>query len=340
MKKKVIVGMSGGVDSSVACQILKEQGYSVIGVTMLCSSFSSAEDAQKVAQSLNIPHHVIDFSNQFKDKVIDYFISEYLSGKTPNPCVVCNKFVKWESLLKAAEDLSANFVATGHYAKIINHPQTNRLCLKRTDTKDQTYVLYGLSQKQLSRTLMPIGDYSKHEVRKIAAQIGLEVADKPDSQEICFVPDKDYAGYIKENYKMNIAEGDFLDINGKPIGRHKGIIHYTIGQRKGLGISFGKHMYVKAIDAKSNTVTLGDDSDLFSDTLTAKDFNFMALETLDTPIRCLAKIRYAHNATECTASIIDGFLHCKFDKVQRAITPGQAVVLYEDDMVLGGGIIC
>ncbi|NLK21601.1 MAG: tRNA 2-thiouridine(34) synthase MnmA [Epulopiscium sp.] len=356
-KKKVVVGMSGGVDSSVAAYILKEQGYDVIGMTMQiwqdelrdevgdnggCCGLSAVDDARRVCQKLNIPHYVVNFKSDFKDKVIDYFIDEYSKGKTPNPCIACNRYIKWESMLSKALQLGADYIATGHYAKVVHLPKRDRYALKvSTDTgKDQTYALYNLTQEQLRHTLMPLGNYNKSEIRKIAQDIGLGVATKPDSQEICFIPDNNYGAYIEENYKKPIAPGNFIDIKGNILGKHRGIIYYTVGQRKGLGVSFGKPMFVIGIRPESNEVILGEHEEVFSKILYAHKINFFPMEKIEGSIKTMAKIRYSHRAATCTIEMQDdNTLKCTFDESQRAITPGQAVVFYDDDIVIGGGTI-
>lgn len=355
--KKVVVGMSGGVDSSVAAYLLKEQGYDVIGVTMQiwqdekqenieenggCCGLSAVDDARKIAFKLDIPYYVMNFKNDFKKYVIDYFADEYKAGRTPNPCIACNRFIKWESLLNKSKQIGADYIATGHYARIEKYPETGRYTLKISATaqKDQTYALYNLTQEQLKSTLMPDGDYTKDEIRDIAQKIGLHVAKKPDSQEICFVPDNDYAGFLEREYNIKSSVGNFVDMNGNVIGRHNGIIHYTIGQRKGLGISFGKHMYVYALNTDKNEVVLCDNEQLFQNKLYASNVNFMAVEKLEGEKRLEAKIRYSHKKSPCTIKMKnENILECVFDEPQRAITPGQAVVFYDGDYVFGGGTI-
>ena len=355
MKKRVVVGLSGGVDSSVAAWLLKEQGYDVMGVTMEllhgqartpgkiqedgCGP-SAAEDARRVAEALNIPFYVMDFQEVFQKHVITPFISAYCSGCTPNPCVLCNRYVKWEALLKRGMELGADYIATGHYARIKRLPN-GRLAAAASATaaKDQTYALYNLTQEQLSRTLMPVGEYRKEEIREIAARLELPVAHKPDSQEICFIPDQDYAGYIQKNADYQPHPGCFVDLQGRRLGQHRGIIHYTVGQRKGLGIAFGQPMYVVQIRPETNEVVLGTNEETFGDTLYGTGINYMGLEAFQPGERLLAKIRYRHRGDYCRVYPQEEGVKCVFERPQRAITPGQAVVFYREDYVAGGGTI-
>lgn len=356
-KKKVMIGMSGGVDSSVAAAVLLEKGYEVIGVTMKiwpetgedtkqveggCCSLSAVDDARSVAYKLGIPYYVMNFQDVFNDKVIDYFKDEYLKGRTPNPCIACNRYVKFEAMLKKAVSMGIDYVATGHYAIIEYDEELKRYLLKKsvTEKKDQTYVLYNLNQHQLSRILMPIGSYTKEEVREIAKKLGLYVASKPDSQEICFVEDNDYAKFIKENTDKEIKPGHFVDTKGNILGKHKGIIHYTVGQRKGLGIAFGKPMYVVGIDVKNNNVILGEGHEIYSDSLIADDLNYIVIDKLEKPMEVKAKIRYsAKEADAIIYPVYDDKVKVVFKEPQRAITPGQSVVFYSGDKVVGGGTI-
>lgn len=359
MKKRVVIGMSGGVDSSAAAALLLEQGYDVIGVTMrlwdgekiggeisegTCCSFSAAEDARVVANKLGIEHFVLDFRNEFEENVINYFVGEYENGRTPNPCIACNKYLKFDALWKKAQLLEADYIATGHYAKVIYNGKTGRYELKRAENsaKDQTYALYSLTQEQLAHILMPLGDIGdKSKTREIAEKYGLCTAKKPDSQEICFVPDKDYAGFIERRTGRSYPKGEFVDINGNVLGEHKGIIHYTVGQRKGLGISFGKPMFVVKIDSEAGKIVLGEKGTEFSANLIAEKLNFISAEKGLNGMRVFAKVRYSAKPAEAELYMLDeNTAEVVFDTAQRAVTPGQAVVFYEEDgTVIGGGLI-
>lgn len=355
-KKKVVVGMSGGVDSSVAAYLLKEQGYEVVGVTMQiwqdeeeaslqenggCCGLSAVEDARRVAQELEIPYYVMNFKREFKEKVMDYFADEYLHGRTPNPCIACNRYVKWESLLQRSLEIGADYIATGHYARVCQLSD-GRYTLKNAAAaaKDQTYALYGLTQYQLAHTLMPVGAYAKDEIRRIAENIGLKVAHKPDSQEICFVPDGDYARFLEKYTGQTVPEGDFVDTSGRVIGRHRGITHYTVGQRKKLGLAMGHPVFVSEIRPEANQVVIGENADIFRHTLYADRLNCMAVPSFADGMEARAKIRYNHKGSPCRI-YLEGKdkVRCVFPEAQRAITPGQAVVFYDGDLVLGGGTI-
>ena len=403
---KVAVGMSGGVDSAVAAYLLKQQGYDVIGVTLRTSESDTRcceiDDARACAEAIGIPYRVFNCSGEFDRKVVAPFVESYCSGQTPNPCVICNRQVKWEQMIYAANVLGADYIATGHYAHVLQ--LENGLRSVRTAdcaAKDQTYMLYRLSQEQLARTLMPLGSYSKEQVRAIAAEAGIPVAQKADSQEICFVPDDDYAGFIKELLAEKIRKaaehpgsaadsagglatpqssadgplsnagpftgGSFVDLDGNVLGRHKGIINYTVGQRKGLGIALGFPAYVVRMDKEKNQVVLGRDEDLWTRTVYCRDVNFMGLAadiecayasfasrtdvtgSVASPaapsFRAKAKIRYQHKAADCTVSIVrqgdEPILMLLFDEPVRAAAPGQSAVVYDDKgCVLCGGIIC
>ena len=355
-KKKVVVGMYGGVDSSVAAYLLKEQGYDVIGVTMQiwqdeeetvqeenggCCGLSAVEDARRVAAALDIPYYVMNFKKEFQKYVIDYFMDEYLNGRTPNPCIACNRYVKWEALLTRSMEIGADYIATGHYARIDVLPN-GRYAIKHSATrmKDQTYALYNLTQDQLKRTLMPVGEYSKEEIRAIAEKIHLKVASKPDSQDICFVPDGDYAEFIRRESKKEVPEGNFVSTDGKILGRHKGITHYTVGQRKGLGLSLGHPAFVLEIRPETNEVVIGTNEESMTRFVKANRLNFMAVEDIEGEMRAFGKIRYNHKGAPCTVKRTgEDEILCTFDEPVRAVTPGQALVLYDGDYVLGGGTI-
>lgn len=348
--KKVVIGMSGGVDSSVAAYLLKEQGYHVIGVTMRVwqsdnkeNGLKAEEDAKRVADTLGIEHRVVSYEDRFKEQVVDYFVGEYLKGRTPNPCNMCNRRIKWESLIDVAKEVGAEYVATGHYARV-DKLSNGRLaiCNSATATKDQTYALCNLSQEQLKYTIMPIGSYEKDEVRKMAAGIGLDVASKADSQDICFIPDGDYAAFIRRNTDIVIEPGDFVDKEGKILGKHNGITDYTIGQRKGLNLAMGHPVFVTGIDVANNKVIIGENEDLFTKRVKACDFNYMAVASMKPGDRYKAKIRYAHKGDWCKViSATENMVEIEFDEPVRAITPGQALVMYDGEYVAGGGtIIC
>jgi tRNA-specific 2-thiouridylase len=354
MNKKVVVGMSGGVDSSVTAYLLKEQGYEVIGITMQvwpedeefeereggCCSTSSVEDARRVAYKLDIPFYVMNFKDVFKEKVIEPFIDEYLMGQTPNPCIACNKFIKFDAFLKKAKALGADYIATGHYANI--YEENGRYLLKRSkdDKKDQTYVLYNMTQHQLKHILMPCGDYNKERIREIAKEIGLNVHNKKDSEEICFIPDNDHGAYIKRERPENVKGGNFVDIRGNVLGKHKGLAYYTIGQRKGLGLALGKPVFVNDIRPNTNEVVLGSEDDIFKNELIAGKLNFITFDKLKEPIKVLAKIRYSAKATKAMVYPYgEDKVRVVFENNVRAITKGQSVVFYNDDLLVGGGII-
>ena len=351
---KVLIAMSGGVDSSVAAFLMKEQGCQCIGATMklfhnedigvkrtkTCCSLEDVEDARSVAFRLGIPYYVFNFSDDFKGQVIDRFIAAYERGATPNPCIDCNRYLKFERLYERARILGCDVIVTGHYARI--EQENGRWLLKKSldESKDQSYVLYSLTQEQLAHTRLPLGAMHKSETRRIAEEQGFYNADKPDSQDICFVPDGDYAGFTARFTGHNCSAGDFVDEEGHVLGRHKGIVHYTVGQRKGLGIAADAPLYVKQIDAASNRVVLSGNESLFSRELTANDFNWIAYDVPPRELRASARVRYHQREQAATVTVLgDGRVHLVFDEPQRAITPGQAVVLYDGDTVLGGGTI-
>jgi len=350
---KVLVGMSGGVDSAVAAYLLKKEGYEVVGITLRTweavdgqeNRCCEIDEAREIAYKLDIPFYAPNCVEEFEKEVIKPFINDYVNGLTPNPCTVCNRYVKWEKMLYMAEVLGADYIATGHYASVVKL-DNGRYTVKKAShlQKDQTYMLYQLTQEQLSKTLMPLGPYDKAKVRRIAKDLDLIVANKPDSQEICFVTKGDYADYILENATCTIkGSGNFVDEDGNILGKHKGIIHYTVGQRKGLGLALGYPAYVKEIRADKNEVVIGKESSLYSTEMICRDVNFLKIEKLDKDetIRATVKIRYHHEGEKATLKMLDdGNLKVVFDNKVRAITPGQATVFYdESDMVIGGGVI-
>lgn len=350
---RILVGMSGGVDSAAAAYLLKQAGHEVIGVTLRNwvssdgreSRCCEIDDARRVAQKIGIRYYTQNCIEDFRAKIEAPFVREYICGRTPNPCVICNRLVKWERLLEAARVMKADYVATGHYALIEKLPN-GRLAVKRAlhARKDQTYMLYRLTQEQLSRTIMPLGHLSKEEVRKIAGEAGLPVAQKPDSQEICFVTDGNYADYVLANAPSEVpGEGDFVDTNGKVLGKHKGIIHYTVGQRKGLGIALGHPAYVVRIDAEKNEVVLGAEENLFKKEILLRAINFMGLAPLAIGESCSGrvKIRYHHPAQPAWITRTgEDALQVTFEEPAKSPAPGQSAVIYdENDCVLGGGII-
>lgn len=347
-RKRVVVAMSGGVDSSVAAALLKEAGYEVIGVTMQiwppdkqafggCCGLEAVEDAKTVAYKLNIPHYVMNFRDIFAHRVIDDFCQEYSRGRTPNPCIRCNQYIKFDALLARTEELDADFIATGHYARIEQAADGYRL-LKAVDrTKDQSYFLYTLGQRQLQHLLLPLGDMHKTEVRRLAAELDLSVADRRDSQDICFIPDNDYRSFITEYIRLE--PGDIVDTNGRILGRHGGLALYTVGQHRGLGINPGRRLYVLKLDASSNRLIAGTEDELSGNMLFAGNLSWVAGEAPVEPANITAKIRYRSTGAAVQLHLRNGTAEVHFQKPQRAITPGQAVVFYHDEIVLGGGII-
>ncbi|MBK7106678.1 MAG: tRNA 2-thiouridine(34) synthase MnmA [Ignavibacteriae bacterium] len=353
--------MSGGVDSSVAAALLKNQGFDVIGITMKtwgfmevggapkhesgCCSLDAIFDAKSIATKFGFPHYTVDFTKAFEENVITDFVDEYLNGRTPNPCVICNRKIKWEELLSKADSLDAYYVATGHYAKVEFNYISNRYCLKLgNDTnKDQTYALWGLTQKSLSRTLFPLSDLTKTEVRKIAEELGIKTANKPDSQEICFVADNNYERFLRERIPDEIEKvekGDLI-FEGEKVGNHKGIPFYTVGQRKGLGIALGKPVYVKSINKENNIVELGNSEDLFSTNVIADQINYVSVDKLEIGNTVIAKIRYSDKGS--LAKVVEANsdkITLEFLEPKRAITPGQSLAIYDEQgYLLAGGII-
>lgn len=354
--RKAIIAMSGGVDSSVAALLTKETGDECIGATMklfhnedigvkrekTCCSLDDVEDARNVCYRMGIRYYVFNFSERFKEDVMDRFVDAYEHGATPNPCIDCNRYLKFDKMFQRMRELEYDYIVTGHYARVEYDEEKNRYLLKKAvdDTKDQSYVLYMLTQEQLAHISLPLGGLRKMEVREIAEKHGFVNARKHDSQDICFVPDGDYAKFIEQYTGRKSIPGDFVDTEGNILGKHKGIIHYTLGQRRGLGIPAASRLYVCDISPKTNQVVLGNNEDLFHSELTATKVNLISCESLKEPMRLKAKIRYRHPEQEAVAwQTEDGVLHVRFDKPQRAITRGQAVVLYDGDIVVGGGVI-
>ena len=354
--RKAIIAMSGGVDSSVAALLTKETGDECIGATMklfhnedigvkrekTCCSLDDVEDARNVCYRMGIRYYVFNFSERFKEDVMDRFVDAYEHGATPNPCIDCNRYLKFDKMFQRMRELEYDYIVTGHYARVEYDEEKNRYLLKKAvdDTKDQSYVLYMLTQEQLAHISLPLGVLRKTEVREIAEKHGFVNARKHDSQDICFVPDGDYAKFIEQYTGRKSIPGDFVDTEGNILGKHKGIIHYTLGQRRGLGIPAASRLYVCDISPKTNQVVLGNNEDLFHSELTATKVNLISCESLKEPMRLKAKIRYRHPEQEALAwQTEDGVLHVRFDKPQRAITRGQAVVLYDGDIVVGGGVI-
>ena len=355
---KILVAMSGGIDSSVTAMMLYEEGYEVIGITMKtwdyasvapgkketgCCSLDSINDARSIAVDKGFPHYILDIRNEFGDYVIDNFVDEYLAGRTPNPCVLCNTHIKWDALIKRADMLDCEFIATGHYANV-RHENGRYLVSKGLDAaKDQSYVLWGLSQESLARTRFPIGKYRKPEIRQMAMDMGFEeLSKKSESYEICFVPDNDYRAFLrhrKPGLDAALADGDFVGVDGKIIGKHKGYPFYTIGQRKGLDTAFGEPMYVVKITPQTNTVVLGRFEDLQKQTMWVRDVNLMKYPAVEDGLEALTKIRYKDPGTLSTLSMDGDHLRVEFHKPVVAMAPGQSAVFYDDNDVIGGGFI-
>lgn len=356
MNKKVIIAMSGGVDSSVAAYLISKQNYNCIGITMklynnedvgiskqkTCCSLDDVEDARSVAFKLKIPYYVFNFKDDFKEKVIKRFIDSYENGLTPNPCIDCNRYIKFEKLYWRAKELNFDYIATGHYVRIEKDEVTNRYLLKKAvdENKDQSYVLYSMTQDQLAHTLFPLGDLKKSEVREIANEQGFVNANKHESQDICFVVDGNYKKFIENYTKKSYPPGDFVDENGKVLGKHNGLIGYTTGQRKGLGIAYSKPLYVKKKDIKRNTVILSEEKGLYSTTFYVNNLNWIAFENITDPLKLRVKVRYSQQEQPATIYPEDsGTVKVVFEEPQRAITAGQAAVFYDGDIVVGGGTI-
>ena len=356
MNNKAVIAMSGGVDSSVAAALIKGQGYECIGVTLKlfeaanpllpgmqrgCCSLADVKDAQQAANQLKIPHYVLNFTEAFQKNVIQRFIDTYEAGGTPNPCIDCNRYVKFNNLLLRSRELDFDLLVTGHYARIEQDPGGRFILKKAKDSqKDQSYVLYCLNQNQLEHTRFPLGDLTKNEVRQIAREFGFLNAEKQESQDICFVPNGDYGSFMEQYTGKQYPEGDIIDAEGKILGRHRGIVRYTLGQRRGLGVAANKAVYVTAKNLEANTVTLGNESSLYTKTLIARDINLIACENMEKPQRCMVKTRYLQQEkTALVEQTGPDEIRVSFDEAQRAVTPGQAAVFYNQDIVIGGGTI-
>ncbi len=352
--KKALIAMSGGVDSSVAAALMLKKGFDCMGCTMrlyendmigedlfgTCCSLKDTQDARAVCEKLGIEYNIYHYEAEFTKNVIEPFVCSYERGETPNPCIRCNKYLKFDILYEKAKALGYDNIVTGHYARIKVRDGHFYLLKALDPKKDQSYVLYDLTEEQLSHTYFPLGEMTKNEAREIAAEYGFVNKDKKDSQDICFVPDGDYAAMIKRYRNKDYPKGDFVDLQGNVLGTHEGIINYTIGQRRGLGIPADRRLYVKRLDTENNRVILADDEDLFDKEVMVREFNWITGDAPSEPIRCQAKIRYRHKEQPATATIFaDGKARIVFDEPQRAITPGQSAVLYDGEIVLGGGII-
>ena len=354
---KCLIAMSGGVDSAAAALLVKEMNTECVGATMkllggkgieldeehACCSLEDIEDARKVCEKLSMKHYLYDFSEHFAKNVVDKFVHAYETGATPNPCIECNRYLKFERLFEEAENLGCDSIATGHYARVEYNEESDRWILKKAKdlTKDQSYVLYSLSQKQLSRVIFPLGEMTKAEARKIAEENGFINAHKKESQDICFVKNEDYTDFIKRYTGKTYPDGNFVDREGNVLGTHKGIIRYTVGQRKGLGLALPAPLYVCELDTDKNEVILCPHEGLFTKELTATDINLISVADLYTPMKVKAKVRYRHTEQDATVVQTDeNTIRVTFDEPQRAITKGQAVVLYDGDTVVGGGTIC
>jgi len=351
---KVVIAMSGGVDSSTAAGILVKQGYQVIGISLKlpnlgevsvsgCCGIQGIDDARNVAQKLGIPFYALNYENEFENEVIRYFCQEYINGRTPNPCIICNEKIKFGSLLKKAKELGADYIATGHYARVEYDKLNKRYVLKKGKdiVKDQSYFLFSLSQNQLAHTLFPLGNYTKNEVRQLAREFGLKVHNKPASQEICFIPNNDYRRFLTTRFITDkFKPGLIVAKDGRILGKHQGIAFYTIGQRKGIG-AYKKPFYVISINKEKNTIVVGEEKELYQDMLIAEKVNWIDREKPSDSIRAKAKIRYKHQESDAIIfPLSDTRVKVQFNKPQRAITSGQAVVFYDSDTVIGGGWIC